>query len=524
MPTTLAGTLVGDRYKLLARVPDRGAGETWRAEDARRQGAAVSVKFLRAVDGAELPPAMLAAVRARKVFRHDAVPAVLAHGLHGGRPWVVFEELPGASAGALLDEARAQSRLVDLDLLRAAIASVADALRAAHAAPQPLFAGSIAPGAVVVPPKPVRGMGALLVDLGLHGHLDAPDDADPRSARLLVTDAPELLRGAPTARSDVFALGALCTELLALPPDVGDTVGRVSEARRRVDVPPAVWRALSTAMATDPAARFADVAALQRALDAAWEEPLSPLQRLLAPSPAPKGADSLLHSIVLPADDPAVAPPPLVPAHGGAARVFTPAPMPVSGPLPELAPDPPTVRRPPPAPTPAPTPAGPSALARMLNEQTPAARQPTAWDTHVLQGTPAPVEDDQATVVKPPPAAAEEDGNRTVLDPFRRADPVAAASSTAPIAALLDTIPPLPMNDPSGTLVATPASLRAPVGLPPPPLPPLPPPPRALTPPPVTPPAPPAPGASQALTAVAWAVGVVALAAFAVVAFLWARG
>lgn len=517
MPPTPAGTLIGDRYKLIARAPDRGAGETWRAEDVRRAGAAVSVKFLRAVDGAELPPGMLAAVRARKVFRHDAVPAVLAHGLHGGRPWVVFEELPGASAGALLDEARAQGRLVDLGLLRAAIASVADALHAAHAAPQPLFAGTIAPGAVVVPPKPVRGMGALLVDLGLHGHLDAPDDADPRSARLLVTDAPELLRGAPSVRGDVFALGALCTELLAAPADAGDTVGRVSEARRRADVPPGVWRALSAAMATDTAARFADVAALQKALDAAWREPLSPLQRLLAPAAASKGADSLLDSIVLPANDPAAAPPSLAPARGAVARVVTPAPLPVSGPLPELAPEPPTIPLPP-----ATAPAGPSALARLLSEQMPAARQPTAWDTNVLQGTPAPVDDDTATVVAvkaPPRPPAEYDGNRTVLDPVRLADPTALVEPpTTPLSAMVAALPPLPMNDPSGTLVANPASLRASAGLPPAP------PPQTFTPPPVQPPAPRTEGASKALTAVAWAVGVVAVLVLALAAFLWARG
>lgn len=510
MPPTLEGTLVGDRYRLLARALDRGAGETWRAEDTRRAGAHVSVKFLRAVEGDELPPALLAAVRALKVFRHDAVPAVLAHGLLQRRPWIVFEELAGASAGALLDAARTSGRLVALDVLRGALAAVFDAVRCAHGPPHPLFVGSLTPGAVMVPPKPVRGMGALLLDLGLYGHVDAPDDVDPRSARRLVTDAPELRGGAPTARSDVFALGALCTELLATPPDVGATVGRVSEARRRQDVPPAVWRALSTALATDPAARFPDVGAMWAALDAAWKAPVSPLQQLLM-APA-EGAQSLLDSVVILPAAASLAPPSLVPRVATPARAqaapLQAAPLPVAGPLPPLKPTAPAVMALVTSPA---QPAAPSSLARLLAPSPPAPTAGTPWDTNILQGSYAPAEtpppDDGETLVFAP--APPDDGEGATVVATKPPPPAPPAPPVT-----------LPMNDPSGTLVADAGSLRASARSV---APSAPEPPRSPTPPPVAPVVPPAPAPAQTLALVAWAVGGVALLVLALAAFLWAR-
>ncbi len=144
------GQELDSRYRLVARALDRGAGACWEAVDTRRDNAPVTVKFLRAVEGAALPPSLLAAIRARKVFRHDAVPTVLAHGLDGRTPWIVFDALQGDSLGTQLEASWAQGQALELSHLRAVIAAVRDALRAAHTAPLPLFAGTMAPGAVLL--------------------------------------------------------------------------------------------------------------------------------------------------------------------------------------------------------------------------------------------------------------------------------------------------------------------------------------------------------------------------------------
>lgn len=287
---------VGGRYKLVARAADRGAGQSWRAVDARREGVTVTVKSMCAVDGDAPPAALLAVIRARKALRAEAVPTLLAHGVHGGRAWVAFDDVQGASVGAMLDAARLEGEQIPLATARQVLDAVLAAARDALAAPLPVSAGVITPGGVIV----AEGRGGKrvvrVVDFGLHAWLDAPDDAPPRSARTLVTLAPELPSGPITARSDVFALAAWATELLALPPDLGATMGAVVDARRRPDVPAAVWAALSSAMSPSPEKRPEDVAALSRALDAAWAVRTSALQsRIVAPAPASSG--SLLETV-----------------------------------------------------------------------------------------------------------------------------------------------------------------------------------------------------------------------------------
>ena len=97
---------------------------------------------------------------------------------------------------------------------------------------------------------------AYLSDFGIAGPL--PDDPGTAmtSARLL---SPEEASGeGPTIRSDIFALGALTFEILSGMPPTGTThAPDLGEARQ--DIPEAVAKVVSRAMATDPSDRFLKV-------------------------------------------------------------------------------------------------------------------------------------------------------------------------------------------------------------------------------------------------------------------------
>jgi serine/threonine protein kinase len=385
MPPLTPNTLVADRYTVTELVPDRGLGETWRARDLRREGATVQLKFLRAVDGDDVPPDALKVLRAVRALRHPVIPSVVNQGVHAGRPFIASDDILGDSIGARLDQSRARGELLDLALIRQLFDGVAAALTAAHTAPLPVLHGALTPGSVVVLARPVRGATCALLDLGLAPWLDPPTDLVARSARALITPAPELARGAPpTVATDVFSLAALLTELLATPTSPGETMMAVSVARRRNDVPPGVWGVLEQAMALRPDERFQSVDALANALTRSWSE-APPAKRPTAleslASRAPTGPSSLLETCF-----PESAPRVSAPLPGVMPDVAAQAPAaPLLGAMPALGP-PPEPARPP--------------------------GWENPWSTMLIQGK------------SPPPRASEpDDMGATLMEPMRSRPP-----------------------------------------------------------------------------------------------------
>jgi len=451
------GQELESRYRLVARALDRGSGACWDAVDARRDNAPVTVKFLRAVEGAALPPPLLAAIRARKVFRHDAVPTVLAHGLDGRTPWIVFDALQGDSLGTQLEASWAQGQALEPSHLRAVIVAVRDALRAAHTAPLPLFAGTIAPGAVLLRARATRGLVAALPDLGLWSWLDPPDDASAHSARWLVSRAPELEAGPVDARTDVFALAAWMTEILATPPVAGAQQGSVTADRHRDDVPTRVWSVLAAAMVPSPAERFAGVGVLGMALDTAWSSPVPAARSRLAaaaPAPAASGApDSLLETIA-----PSLQRPPSLQAV-----LPTPAPAPAPATpllsLPALPAAPTPALSEAPAVSPTRAPSAPQALEPLPEGDNP-------WATHVLQRSPpVPSAPRHTEMLDAESLLAEPRTGRRIADMVRdlpAPDDEALAQSTLVASR---PVPAPEADDLLATLVSAPAPTAAPKAL-----------------------------------------------------------
>nr|MBK7069191.1 hypothetical protein [Deltaproteobacteria bacterium] len=410
------------------------------------------LKFLRATGG-EFDPNALRLVRSLRALRHPVVPSVLNHGVHNGLPWVASEDVPGASLGTMLDQARVAGAMIDLGLIRAAFEGVAAALTAAHTAPLPVFHGALTPGSVIVLPKSRRGPTCALLDLGLAPWLAPPPDASVRSARMLAVRAPELSHGTIGVGTDVFALGALLTELLAVPAAVGQTLVAVTAIRRRPDVAAGVWMVLERAMAVAPEQRFRSVDTLTTTLAASWSEVPAARSVEATPVAGAPARSSLLETVA-----PTAQPGPRLdtPAATVSAPVTT-APTPILGPMPALLAGPPA-----PAPT---------APARPSDWQNP-------WATAMIQGKPStippPIEDPFEQTIMEGVAPRSSNAGMTLADEGGGISSLGATlpmgflrpEAEAPLNATLIAATPRPLREASteGTLIAPPPRARIATG------------------------------------------------------------
>ncbi len=325
---------VADRYALLERLDDFGLGEVWKARDTRFENRLVAVKLLRPVegDGAELPEALAARFKSLRTLRHKLALPMVNFGLHGRRPFVVYEHFEGRSLGSLLDDARARGEPPPLGQLRAVIDGVLAAFAAMHGLAEPARHGALSPASVLV--REGDGAEVRVIDFGLGPLADAPE-VPRRSARAARCDSPEQLAGAEaTVASDVFSLGLLILEALADPPQENTSAALSLRYVGRADVPDAVWDALVLAMKQKPEERFPNAAVFRSTLNVAWEtpdpvttvpDPKAAVKGVAAPAPRP---ESFGAAVERRRNAPA-------PRPDGA-----PLPLPVEGPMPALAPAP----------------------------------------------------------------------------------------------------------------------------------------------------------------------------------------
>ncbi len=263
------GTLVADRYRLVAPVDDAGAGEGWRAEDTT-DGAAVVLTLLPARDETtafEAFAARLATLSAKGIVR------TLGHGVLDGRPYLVTEAVEGTSLQRGLDDAAARNRLLAPSVLAAVLDGACEALAALHALDPALAHGAVTPASLMVS----REDGALVVrvrDAGLAG-LFGRSVAGAHAADY---EAPELDDdpAAVTPACDVFALGAITMECTN---DRRGGAGKGGGAKddfsaissRRNDLPPALTVLSGRAIQVNPSRRHESMAVLRAALATAFE-------------------------------------------------------------------------------------------------------------------------------------------------------------------------------------------------------------------------------------------------------------
>lgn len=225
-----AGRLIGD-FRLVQRIGSGGMGEVWRAEQISLGGRAVAVKFVRP-DRVTQKHLQLFAREARAGGRlaHPGIVTVLAHGESDGLAWIAMELVPGGrTLRDLIERARSLSEVpaaYDRDVA-ALIAEIATAMQVAHDA-----------GVVHRDLKPRNILltaegGPKVTDFGMaqvsdESALTTPGEIAGGTTHYM---SPEQLSGDRAqidARSDVFALGVVLYELLALQrPFQGDSHAQI---------------------------------------------------------------------------------------------------------------------------------------------------------------------------------------------------------------------------------------------------------------------------------------------------------
>ncbi|RME46375.1 MAG: serine/threonine protein kinase [Chloroflexi bacterium] len=274
------GTVLRDRYKIIALVGQGGAGAVYQAEDLRLEGRMCAIKEVRPQPGASEE----AIAQAQAQFRREAstlarldqpnLPKVSDYFSRDGLDYLVMDFVAGRNLKEVLDEARRQNQFLDEERVLAWAQQLCDALEYLHSQDPPVLHRDIKPANIKLTPE-----GRIkLVDFGLVKPLD-PED--PRTITVLqgLGSLPytplEQYGGSighTDTRSDIYALGATLYHLLtgrapataqerflnpnALPPprSINPQITERTEA------------AILRAMSMHPEERPASIAELRQAL------------------------------------------------------------------------------------------------------------------------------------------------------------------------------------------------------------------------------------------------------------------
>lgn len=272
-------------YELIDRIGQEGPVETWRARDSRLQRT-VAVQVLRRTP--DMPQEVIDRFRREahvaSLITHPHICAVHNWGEDDGHPYVVRELLSGQKLDQLLTAGPLPvDRVVDLGI------QLAGALCAVHR--RGLVHGHVRPAAVRVTADghvKLLGLGTAVAD----PTASAPDvsafattavDIETTAAAAAAAEgdpylSPEQVAGhAPTALSDVFAMGTLLYEMVtgtrpfsgANGPELARAIlaaAPVPVRKRQRQVPTALAAAIQRALSGDPQHRFTSMPELLESL------------------------------------------------------------------------------------------------------------------------------------------------------------------------------------------------------------------------------------------------------------------
>jgi len=282
------------RYELGSRIATGGMGEVCRATDAVL-GREVAIKLLKAeyADDSTFRARFAEEARHAAALHHANVAAIFdfgeAPGADGGspRPFLVMELVEGQPLSTLIQPGVAMAPEIAAGLL----AQTADGVAVAHAAG--IVHRDLKPANLLVTPEGQVKItdfgiaraadGVALTHTGqIIGtpHYLSPEQADGRSA---------------TPASDVYALGVVLFECLTgTRPFSGDSPVATALAHQRrpvpelpESVPESLRLVVRKALAKDPAARYADAAALAAALREPGPTVAMTLPTVVAAAPPP---------------------------------------------------------------------------------------------------------------------------------------------------------------------------------------------------------------------------------------------
>jgi serine/threonine protein kinase len=262
--TPASARVLANRYRLIDRIDEGGAGEVWRARDEKLDRD-VAIKLLGPDADDAFRERFADEARRAAAVVHPNVVTVFDEGRDGADAFMVMELVPGKTLREIVAErgplpAHEVSRL---------ITQVAAALDAAHAAG--VVHCDVKPANVIVDPSGV----AKLTDFGIARAARDRDEQELLGTARYI--APERVEGGPvTARTDVYGLGLLAYELLTGRPAFDGATTEELVRERLVGPPPSLRlarvgiddrldRIVGRALATLPDRRYASAGAFGRA-------------------------------------------------------------------------------------------------------------------------------------------------------------------------------------------------------------------------------------------------------------------
>ncbi|MFZ5916581.1 MAG: serine/threonine-protein kinase [Chloroflexota bacterium] len=274
----LQGTILRERYQIVALIGQGGMGAVYEAHDLRLPGRRCAVKKT------HLPPLLSAAAvaQARRQFEQEA--RTLARLDHPNLPkvsdffsdddsdYLVMDFVPGRDLHQIVQEAARQGRFLDETLVADWARQLCEALSYLHRQEPPVIHRDLKPANVKLTPDGF----IKLVDFGLVKPVD-PDDPRTLSGVRGLGSLPYLpleqyadVEGHTDARSDVYALGATLYHLLTgqSPPSAQQRFlqpdALLLPREINADISPAAEAAVLAAMSIHPRQRPESVSAWRR--------------------------------------------------------------------------------------------------------------------------------------------------------------------------------------------------------------------------------------------------------------------
>jgi eukaryotic-like serine/threonine-protein kinase len=280
-PEVTIGTVLHETYEVTRQLGEGGMGTVWEARHLRLSGKRCAVKVLHgqvATDAEAFARFRREADIASKIGHPNIIEVLDWNQLPSGAPYMVLEYLDGEDLAARLS--RGPLSVADaLSIAR----QIGSALKAAHAAD--VVHRDLKPGNVYLLPREMGGEmidHVKVLDFGI-SKMKNSQTVQTQDAVLLGTPqymAPEQALGKNHEidnRTDVFALGAICYEMLSgQAPFQGNTLAEVvfkvvyepiiPLTRYVPDLDPSIAAAIDKAMAKAPGDRYADVGSFIAAL------------------------------------------------------------------------------------------------------------------------------------------------------------------------------------------------------------------------------------------------------------------
>lgn len=268
------GTLLADRYEIVARIGQGGMSAVYRASDRRLPTATWAVKemWADALGPNERDEAAKLFQREATLLAglaHPALPRVSDFFTENGRQYLVMEFLEGETLEALV------TRQGPLDVARAVrwATQLADALAYLHERPDPIIFRDVKPPNVMA-----TAAGAVkLIDFGIARIYTSGKPQDTVAFGTPGFAAPEQYgRAQSDPRADVYGLGATLHYLLTARDPAESVFQFAPPSTAQPSVPPVVDDIVMRAVALEPDRRFATMREMEAALQGVLVNPAAP--------------------------------------------------------------------------------------------------------------------------------------------------------------------------------------------------------------------------------------------------------